>query len=107
MNCMLPESLISSTLKQESSNLFFEALSFNSGCSVEEAYHQVAEVRSTCSSGCYGSVLHAYGLSTAVDAIINLVYPMFNERIGIQPFLNDAIVPIHRSRGEEIESLLA
>ena len=59
----------------------------------------LAEVRSTCSSGCYRSVLHAYGLFIAVDATINLVYPMFNE--GIRPSLNDAIVPIHRSRGEE------
>ena len=99
VNCMSPESLLSSILKQELSNLFAEAL--ESSCSLEEEYHRavLAEVSSTCSPGCYTSVLHSYGLSAAVDAWIKLVYPMFNE--GIRPFLNGSIVPRERYAGSK------
>ena len=72
LESLSPVALLSSALQTESSAVFAEAL--ESGCSLEEAYRLAAliEIHATCSPGCYSSVLHAYGLSTAYKPMSTL-----------------------------------
>ena len=76
--------LLSSTLQRNNSLVFSKAL--ESCSSLQDACFEAMqeEIKNTCSSGWYASVLHILGLSTAVGTTINLIYSMHNE--GIRPF---------------------
>ena len=81
--------LLSSTLQRNTSLVFSKALE---SCSLlQDAYFEAMqeEIKNTCSSGWYSSLLHILGLSTAVGTTINLIYPMYNE--GIRPFVHTII----------------
>ena len=81
--------LLSSTLQRSTSNVFSRAL--ESCVSLEDAYFQAAkeEIKSTCNSGWYSSVLKILGLYTAVGTTINLIYLMCNK--GIRSFLHTKV----------------
>lgn len=91
-NSMSPAALLSSTLQRSTSLVFSKAL--ESCPSLQDAYFQAAqeEIKNTCSSGWYSSVLQVLGLSTAVGTTINLIYPMYNG--GIRSFLHTKVNPM-------------
>ena len=79
--------------------VFSKALEFCS--SLQDAYFEAMqeEIKNTCSSGWYSSVLHILGLPTAVGTTINLIYPMHNE--GIRPFVHTIINPMDVESGSD------
>ena len=91
--------LLFSTLQRNTSLVFSKAL--ESCSSLQDAYFEAIqeEIKNTCSSGWYSSVLHILGLSTAVGTTINLIYSMYNE--GIRPFVHTIINPMDVESGTD------
>ena len=91
--------LLSSILQRNTSLVFSKALE---SCSLlQDVYFEAMqeEIKNTCSSGLYSSVLHILGLSTAVGTTINLIYPMYNE--GIRLFVHTIINPMEVESGSD------